>query len=553
MKRQLWKTRTLLFLIIGLGIFFRFYNLGWGDGFFFHPDEANIARSIAQLKPPRFHPHFFAYGHFSIYLVYFLSQFLNLVGGGKIFSLVPFPQAVYGLRALSALESALVVFLSFKIAQELFGKRAGLWAAALVGLTPGLIQAAHFGTTESLLTLILLTVLYFSLRLGSSKPKRRVFIILGVVLGIGLATKINGLAFFSFPLLALVLARRRKKFFLWLLGGFFLAFLISFATSPYQLLEWREFWGTASYEIKVAQGKTPVFYTRQFIETKPFVFQLTRIFPFSLNPFLEIAGLSGFFLMIVRLFGKETWKFKQKRILLLWAFLTCLVPNSLLFTKWTRFVVPTLPFFVLFSLEIFFLKGRRVKRFSPKLALGALVLAGVFSSLAFFRVYKREDVRVRASDWMAENLPSGAIIFNEAGNVVDIPLRGSFYKINFDFYSLEENPFLWRNLFLSLTRSQYLVVPSRRIFANHPLHLYPRTACYFKLLFSGKLGFSEVKKFTSYPALGVGTWQFEIPDEKAEETWSVFDHPVVRVYKKEGFYSEREYGQIFNSCLDGVY
>ena len=36
----------------------------------------------------------------------------------------------------------------------------------------------------------------------------------------------------------------------------------------------------------------------------------------------------------------------------------------------------------------------------------------------------------------------------------------------------------------------------------------------------------------------------EIPDEDAEETWSVFDHPVVRIYKKTNTLSTIEYEQI---------
>jgi uncharacterized membrane protein (UPF0127 family) len=45
-------------------------------------------------------------------------------------------------------------------------------------------------------------------------------------------------------------------------------------------------------------------------------------------------------------------------------------------------------------------------------------------------------------------------------------------------------------------------------------------------LFSGKLGFEEVKVFAN-PYIG-------LMDEQAEETWSVFDHPVIRIYRRKG-------------------
>jgi len=42
-----------------------------------------------------------------------------------------------------------------------------------------------------------------------------------------------------------------------------------------------------------------------------------------------------------------------------------------------------------------------------------------------------------------------------------------------------------------------------------------------------------VAEFNSYPKITLfGKTFIEFPDENAEETWSVFDHPVIRIYKK---------------------
>jgi len=55
---------------------------------------------------------------------------------------------------------------------------------------------------------------------------------------------------------------------------------------------------------------------------------------------------------------------------------------------------------------------------------------------------------------------------------------------------------------------------------------------YYNLLYSGELGFEKVAEITSFPQLVIGRWSLVFPDEDVEETATVFDHPVIRIYKK---------------------
>jgi hypothetical protein len=43
--------------------------------------------------------------------------------------------------------------------------------------------------------------------------------------------------------------------------------------------------------------------------------------------------------------------------------------------------------------------------------------------------------------------------------------------------------------------------------------------------------------------LQVGNYKLEFSDEKAEETWSVFDHPVIRIFKKIQRFSMQDYAK----------
>ena len=173
----------------------------------------------------------------------------------------------------------------------------------------------------------------------------------------------------------------------------------------------------------------------------------------------------------------------------------------------------------------------------------------------FMSIYTHEDSRVSASKWIFQNIPHNSYILSETANVVDIPLGLPNYKltppdynlkiISFDFYHMDDNREIQNQLFVHLVKADYILIPSRRIFANY-LRLpsrYPLTARYYDLLFSGKLGFEKVAEINSFPKL-LG---LSFPDEAAEETFTVFDHPVVRIYKKAKPMTEKEYRNLFKT------
>ena len=73
--------------------------------------------------------------------------------------------------------------------------------------------------------------------------------------------------------------------------------------------------------------------------------------------------------------------------------------------------------------------------------------------------------------------------------------------------------------------------PSRRIFANF-LRLpdqYPITYNFYKNLLEGNHAFVLVKEFKVF-----NSWQEVLlgSDLSSEETWTVFDHPTIRLFAK---------------------
>jgi hypothetical protein len=82
----------------------------------------------------------------------------------------------------------------------------------------------------------------------------------------------------------------------------------------------------------------------------------------------------------------------------------------------------------------------------------------------------------------------------------------------------------------NLAQADYIILSSNRLYDSIPRlpMRYPLTSRYYELLFNGELGFERVKEFASYPTfLGI-----QIPDQSAEESFSVYDHPRVQIFQK---------------------
>lgn len=515
-------------LTIGLLVYSRFTNLGWGLPYPMHPDERNMANAIQQLScefpisnfQNCFNPNFFAYGQFPLYLGYLIVYFLKFFDGDMGFP-IGFQEAVMSLRVISAMASVLNAIIIINIIKAIINKahlRNLLLALLMITFSPFFIQFSHFGTTESLLMLFYSLIVYLSIRLLGRTTDAVVW--LALISGLAVATKVSSAIFLVVPLIAIIvrpfdaslrsLIRMTKT----ILGFFLLTVIVFLIFSPHSLINFQDFISSMRYESDVALGRTLVFYTRQFFNTVPVWFQLTKVFPYVLGWPVLILGVLGFL-------GGLGWKDKKIN-LLRFAILVYLIPNAFLYAKWSRFMAPIFPLMVIFAV-LFLLKIKVINAIKI-----IIVIIAILPGIAYLSVYQSPDVRFQASNWIYKNIPDNSYILSETANVVDIPISNETMKqlnnykvISFNFYDLDESPELQLELKNYLQRADYIFVPSRRIFANHPKEKYLVLNKYYDDLFSGKLGFIKVAEFSA-----------GLNDEQAEETWTVFDHPVIRIYKK---------------------
>jgi hypothetical protein len=477
-KRWVWTFICLIFAT-------RFLFLNWGNQNYFHPDENNMATAVSRLSLLDLNPHFFAYGQFPLYLTFF--SLYPFVGDQP-----PFALSVLILRFWSAIFSSLALYYFYKIGGPIF--------LLLLIFSPGLIQIAHFGTTESILLAVFAANLYYLLKIWS-KPQLKYFLFAAIFSAIGIGSKVTSL-FFIWPIFLVGLYRRR---YLDTLIFSSLTLLLFFLFSPHNWISFNDFISAFNYESAVAGGSLEVFYTRQFLGKTNYLFQLTNIFPY-------VSGLPVF---IFSIFGLVKFIKDKKNIsvnIILIPSLVYFIYFGGLFVKWTRFMSPI--FFIFPLLASYFLIS--LKKYQ-KLFIFICCLPG----LIFFLNYFLPDTRTQATNWINQNIKNSTII-TESGNVTDLSIFNN-NLINFDFYDLDFNDANRQKLISNISQSDYILVPSRRIFKNQTKPLFPVSGNYYQALFNGQLGFILEKEFKPFEIM---------TSENAEETFTVFDRPTLRLYKK---------------------
>jgi YYY domain-containing protein len=197
-------------------------------------------------------------------------------------------------------------------------------------------------------------------------------------------------------------------------------------------------------------------------------------------------------------------------------------------------------------------KGRALQKpdWPTLLARFALVVVilGTFAwAYAFTRIYTREHSRITAARWLLQHAPAGATITHESWDD-PLPLhvdparqrQKGFHSITTHLYAEDEPAKYYGRgsepgLLQNLEAADYITLTSNRVYdavRRSPMR-HPASMRYYHYLFSGDLGFELVADITSYPTL----FKFPIPDQGAEEAFSVYDHPRVLIFRKTPLFS----------------
>ncbi|MGE5464452.1 MAG: DUF2298 domain-containing protein [Syntrophothermus sp.] len=575
-----------LMIVLILAAFLRFNGLNWDEGHHLHPDERFLSTVTNDLQwPETFKDYFnpdvstlspysnpnmglYVYGMLPVYIVKWVAIHLdknnydNITQVGRIMS---------GLFDMGA------ILLLFLIGKKLYSRKVGLLAATLLAFSVLNIQLSHFFAVDTFANLFILATIYFLLRTHES-GRWLDSVVTGLMFGLGLASK---LSVFTLVVPILVIAgfdfyRRTQRdeiqnaieFTLTRTLTIFAVALLTFRILQPIAFAGPGFWNWSLNpkwlddiveQQKITAGQTDLPWVQQWTG-RSIAFPLYNILFWGMGLPLGLASFAGLVLAAYELIRYR----KLEHLIPVTYVGVTFVYHAITFIKFMRYFLPIYPFLILSGAYLVFWlwermaalardeqaaqpethlaeKVRRIA-FSAYLVLPLvlLVLVGTFLyALAYNSIYNHPNTRIAASRWIQQNIPAGSTLANEhwddwlpIGGVDGINSYGDgglFQSVEMKNYE-DDTPEKLDWMVDNLNEADYIILSSNRLYDSIPRlpMRYPLTIRYYQLLFNGKLGYERVKEFTSYPSLlGI-----QIPDQNAEESFSVYDHPRVQVFKK---------------------
>ncbi len=554
------------------------------------PTALNVAESPLN-------PHWFPLGSLLIYAVVLIRGiFEPLTDLGSLLSMA------YIGRSLAVVADVGTVFMVYLLGKRIFDRRAGLLGAALVALTVVSIQSSHFYRPEPFLVFFVAASFWAMLRAVEHR-RLRDSLLLGVFVGLTFAMKVSSLPL-ALPLAlgyGYILATNKSgsweppspdkqtRVIVHMVSAAAVAVGVFFITTPYALLDMVTFVADITYQAdNVARTAGIVPFTVQYVDTPAFLYELRQTTFWGFGLPLGIAAWGGVVYWLVR---ESVGALREGRMnigqamLLAWA-----LPNFILLgffeTKFLRYIFPIMPFMVLLGAgmlvdltdrarslrQAVWAAGNRLQRllaptvkYAPHAALGVtvfIVVATAFYAVAFSRVYASPHPAVQASEWINENLPHATNIVTDNHWDEGIPNlhRYGVHGNQIPIYE-RDSPSKMESMAEMLSRGDWLVFYSNRTYgsvARLPQR-YPLSSRYYRLLFSGELGYELTMEFSSHPNLfGVAFvddpfGRAGVPEPAlikesapapvtfnlgyADENVVNYDHPRVLLFQNVGGYS----------------
>jgi YYY domain-containing protein len=368
----------------------------------------------------------------------------------------------------------------------------------------------------------------------------------------------------------------------YLLAGVLFAFPFLFYLSPWTLLNYAAFSDAMTYEWRIV-AHADAAYVLQFKDTTRYIFQLEQLVRVLLWYPLGLTALAGAVMMLssiikgflqpvtqnwtlpVPLTSNYGFRFNKSDALVMSWFIAYFLFIGAWNTKFVRYMVPLVPFFCLFGACFIYRTSaimHRKFKCSPikPLLVGLILGASIFYALAFMNVYTNLHPWLKTSMWIYQNVPPGSTILREHwDDGMPTHLHPEMHPEITEFKSSEK--YNYRTIDLTiyethghptdesdvkkeyyaemLGEGDYISISSKKLWytltAATPqkrpdgFNRYPVTSRYYRLLWSGQLGYRMVASFHNFPAF-LGWLR---PDDWAEESFSVYDHPRTYIFKKE--------------------
>ncbi len=336
-----------------------------------------------------------------------------------------------------------------------------------------------------------------------------------------------------------------------IIGVALVAFVI---TQPYVLLDPIRYFGQVGTELLVARGWLDYPYTRQYADTLLFIYPIAQSSVWGMGLPLGIFAWGGSVLFVWRWWKKRDWR---DGFVLSWALVYFLVTGAQ-YTKYLRYLLPLLPFLFLMAAVAVSRITHRAFRFALCGFISLALLSACVYSLVFVSIYSREHPWLQISRWIYQHVPAGsAVAIEHWDDALPVPMRGegserapAEYRMQVLLMYYADDAKKLETIVDVLSDSGYIILATQRLSGTITRlpQRYPISSRYYRLLFDGQLGFDLVAsaqngitldgvvigddRFDSTAPRGLSSDAFVWNWGRADESFTVYDHPLPLVFKK---------------------
>jgi hypothetical protein len=503
----------------------------------------------------------------------------------------------------------------YRLGRSLFGRRVGLLSATLTAVTVLHIQLAHFYAVDTLLAFFVVLTIYLAVRVVQRPTIPRGLAVgaaLGMALATKISAAPLVLPIIGAWFLTTLQddaasatapespdgASPPREPLPWYqaMSGLTLSGIVALVTfvvfQPYALLDIVTFTIDVVTESYMARGLADIPYTRQYIGTAPYLYPLQQMVLWSTGVPLGIAGLLGTVAAlgsVLVLAWRRRWRRAGLRLLpLVWVLVYIGIVGSF-HAKFLRYMLPALPFLTLYGawglVELLRAPSALVRGVGA-IALVVTLAGTAFYAVAYTAIYRQEHPWIQTTRWLCQTLPPNSALIIEHWDD-PLPLTQGVGELRcahrhrflvFPAYNRDTTEKLAQLLTL-LEEGDYIVLASNRLYNTIPRlpWRYPLSSRYYELLMAEALGYELVHSVAVYPqALGVRLVHdtFSDPDlplprllteresgdqiaarsinlGRADESYSVYDHPKTLVFQKTQELSRQELLELLgNAAVD---
>jgi hypothetical protein len=313
---------------------------------------------------------------------------------------------------------------------------------------------------------------------------------------------------------------------------------------PYAVIDFDNFYRQIIAQNQMTKNAYVFPYTLQYVKTEAYLYPLKNIIAYGLGGglgSLAMVSLIGYFFWLVkRVKSPGDYNQEAKEIIFLVFFLAYFFVVGKFAVKFMRYYLPLYPFMIIVT-SVLLVRINKLVGKSYSLIISIFLIVHLFWTFSFASIYSRPHSRVLATNWILENIAPGSVIATEHWDD-RLPLSGAekYEFLELPMYEPDQSAQKWQKVESNLSAADYIILSSNRLSTplakladcNRFKVCYPKTAQYYQDLFSGRLGFKKVAEFSSNPEIKIGDWSYQINDQQADESFTVYDHPKVIILKK---------------------